>query len=54
MQTITDYIVVTGAHDLEAFVKEVKELIKKGWQPLGGPYIHGGCMWGQAMVKYSN
>lgn len=54
MKEIIDYQVVRNDR-LDAFNKMIQELIKQGWQPLGGAF-HAGDYSGtlnQTLVKYS-
>ena len=63
MKKITSYkIVIDDAHNIQAgFIRQVWELMKEGWQPLGGiaavptperpPGDKSVC---QVMVKYEN
>ena len=49
---IKDYIILNSAHP-EKLQARVKELIDKGWQPLGTLILSTQCVWlYQAMVLY--
>lgn len=49
MKKIIDYTIVGG--NLDRVISTVKELIGKGWQPLGGISFHS-AGYDQALVKY--
>lgn len=47
---IIDYKVIESGNNLDKFAQEVKELIKEGWEPIGGYSYYGGFHH-QALVK---
>lgn len=49
MSLITDYVIIEEAYT-SSLETVVKQAMKDGWQPLGGP-THMRTMWHQAMVK---
>lgn len=48
---VTGYKIVKGRNS-DDLVWVVEDLLVKGWQPLGGPYVAGPQAHMQAMVKY--
>jgi len=57
MDTIEEYRIIEGPN-LGSLAGKVNAALKEGWQPHGGPVIHGGGAGGavvvccQAMVKF--
>ena len=59
MKIINDYLILQSGPSVGSLPKvrlaeKVKELIAKGWEPLGGVCPYGGMQLLQAMVKYEN
>jgi hypothetical protein len=55
MDTIEEYRIIES-QDLGSLAKKVNAALKKGWQPHGGPLVHGRAVTGavccQAMVNF--
>ena len=51
MTRIGEYRLVVSIGE-DAFVADVNELIRKGWQPYGTPFLVTSGRLAQAMVKY--
>jgi len=47
--TVKEYMVVTDVEYL-MFLARITDLIREGWEPLGGVSVTGNCFY-QAMVK---
>lgn len=48
---VTDYTILTST-SLKGLVDGVRDLLRQGWQPLGGVSVEPSPRFAQAMVKY--
>jgi Domain of unknown function (DUF1737) len=51
MERVIDYQIVSG-EDFQIIADSIKELLKSGWQPIGGIAIDAAYQYHQAMVLY--
>lgn len=49
---VTDYKILRDSTD--NLIVAVRDLLMQGWQPWGAPFVVGGNILGQAMVKYDD